>query len=80
MKVVLYMAMSVNGCIAKENNETPWSDAVWESYYKIAKQFKAIILGRKTYEIMKDVKIIAMSRRKVADLILPPPRSGYHCN
>jgi len=55
MKVVLYMAMSVNGCIAKENNETPWSDAVWESYYKIAKQFKAIILGRKTYEIMKDV-------------------------
>ena len=49
------MATTVNGYIAKENNETPWSDAVWDSYYKIAKQFKAIILGRRTYEIMKEV-------------------------
>ena len=30
--------MTVNGYIAKENDETPWSDAVRESYYKIAKQ------------------------------------------
>ena len=49
------MATTVNGYIAKENNETPWSDVVWDSYYKIAKQFKAIILGRRTYEIMKGV-------------------------
>lgn len=54
MKVILYMATTVNGYIAKENDDTPWSDAVWDSYYKIAKQFKAIILGRRTYEIMKE--------------------------
>jgi len=56
MKVVLYMAMTVNGYIAKENDETPWSDAIWKSYYKITKNFKAIILGRHTYQIMKRVK------------------------
>ena len=55
MQVILYMATTVNGYIAKENDETPWSDAVWDSYYTIVKQFKAIILGRRTYEIMKDV-------------------------
>ena len=55
MQVILYMATTVNGYIARENDETPWSDAVWDSYYKIAKQFKAIILGRRTYEIMKEV-------------------------
>src|SRR3990167_5470332 len=55
MQVILYMATTVNGYIARENDETPWSDAVWDSYYKIAKQFKAIVLGRRTYEIMKEV-------------------------
>ena len=55
MQVILYMAATVNGYIAKENDETPWSDAVWDSYYKITKGFKAIILGRRTYEIMKEI-------------------------
>lgn len=55
MKVVLYMAMTANGYIATEKGETPWSEAAWESYYKIARRFKAIIVGRKTYEIMKGV-------------------------
>ncbi|MBI4214863.1 dihydrofolate reductase [archaeon] len=55
MKVILYMAMTVNGMIAKEDDETPWSDATWQSYYNIAKHFKAMILGRRTYEIMSKV-------------------------
>ncbi len=55
MKVVLYMAMTANGMIATDKDETPWSDAVWKSYYKIAKQFKAAIFGRRTYDIMKSV-------------------------
>lgn len=56
MKTTLYMAMTVNGYIANENGDAPWSDAVWNSYYDIAKQFPCIILGRKTYEIMKEVE------------------------
>lgn len=54
MKIILYMAMSLNGYIAKEGDETPWSDEIWKSYYKIAKQFQTIILGRRTYDIMKE--------------------------
>ncbi len=34
VKVTLYMAMTVNGYVAKENDETPWSDEEWESYSK----------------------------------------------
>ena len=55
MKVILYMAMTANGMIATASEETPWSDIVWKSYYKIAKQFKAAIFGRRTYDIMKSV-------------------------
>ena len=55
MKSVLYMDISLNGYIAKENGETPWSQCIWDSYYRTAKEFKAIILGRVTYELMKEV-------------------------
>lgn len=53
MKVVLYMAMTLNGYIAKENNETPWSDEEWQSFSKFVKEVKNIIIGKNTYEIMK---------------------------
>src|SRR3990167_1577218 len=56
MKTTLYMAMTVNGYIAKENGDAPWSDAVWNSYYEIAKQFPCLILGRRTYEIMNEIE------------------------
>lgn len=55
MKTTLYMAMTVNGYIAKEDGSAPWSDTIWDSYYTIAKQFPCLILGRKTYDIMKEV-------------------------
>ncbi len=48
------MAMSIDGFIAKEDDSTPWSELEWESYFSVAKQFKAIILGRRTYELMKE--------------------------
>ncbi|MFA4819558.1 MAG: dihydrofolate reductase family protein [Candidatus Aenigmatarchaeota archaeon] len=53
MKVILYMAMTVNGMIAKENDETPWSNAEWKNYAKKVKECGALIVGRRTYEIMK---------------------------
>lgn len=55
MKVILYMAMTVNGYIAKENNDTPWSDVVWSGYYEFVKKRGNIILGKRTYELMKEV-------------------------
>jgi len=53
MKTILYMAMSLDGYIANDINETPWSDEEWESYKKIVAQCKNLIIGRKTYELMK---------------------------
>ncbi len=54
MQVILYMATTVNGYITKENNETPWSDEEWQSFFKFVKEIKNIVIGRKTYEIMKE--------------------------
>lgn len=52
MKVVLYATQTINGYIATETDETPWSVASWKNYYKITKDFKAQIIGRRTYQIM----------------------------
>lgn len=52
MKVVLYMAITANGYIAKGNNETPWSNEEWESFSSIVKKIGNLVIGRKTFEIM----------------------------
>lgn len=53
MKVILYMAITANGFIARENNETSWSEKEWESYANQIKNSDAIIIGRKTYDLMR---------------------------
>lgn len=52
MKVTLYMAMTANGMIARENDDAPWSKEVWKEYYKFVKQKKNIIIGRRTFDLM----------------------------
>jgi len=52
MKVILYMAVTVNGMIAKEDDSTPWSEVEWESYNNIVKKYGNLIIGRRTYELM----------------------------
>ena len=51
-KVVLYNAISLDGFIAGEHDETPWSDEEWRAFQRFVKSCDACILGRKTYEIM----------------------------
>ena len=53
MKVILYMAITANGYIAKEDHETPWSDEEWESFSNIVKKIGNLIIGKKTFEIME---------------------------
>ena len=53
MKVILYQAMSVNGYIAGAHDETPWSDEEWKSFSKAVSEAGNIIIGRRTYELMK---------------------------
>jgi len=53
MKVILYMAITANGMIAKGNDDVSWvSDTEWESYSEMIKKAGNMIIGRKTYEVM----------------------------
>lgn len=53
MKTVLYLAMSVNGMIAGENDEAPWSKTEWDLFRSAVEATGNLIIGRRTYEIMK---------------------------
>lgn len=56
MKLILYMAQTLNGYIAKENNETPWSEEEWKSFSNYVNKIDNLIIGRRTYEIMRKSK------------------------
>ncbi len=53
MKIILYMAITANGMISKEDGETPWLETEWKSYNSTVKKFGNLIIGRKTYDLMK---------------------------
>jgi len=54
MTTTLYMAISADGFIAGPNDETPWSDESWDAFRKFVKSCDVVLLGRRTYEIMRD--------------------------
>ena len=55
MKVTLYLAMSVNGIIARKNGEEDFlSHENWEKFISLAKEYRNFIIGRKTYEAVKN--------------------------
>ncbi len=57
MKVILYMAITINGFIAKENDDTDFvSEIEWDSFRKMVKSVGNIIIGSRAYEIMRDGK------------------------
>lgn len=54
MKVILFMAMSLNGVIARENNEEDFlSHDNWVEWLKWIRKSGCVVWGRKTYEIVK---------------------------
>ncbi len=54
MKLILYMTITANGYIAKVDGTTPWNTDSWSSYHKTVKQYPAIIIGKNTFQIMKE--------------------------
>ncbi len=52
-KVILFIATTANGFIARKDDSTPWSDDEWSAYAEMVKEAGNIVVGRKTYEIMK---------------------------
>lgn len=59
MKVILYMATTANGYIAKPNHETPWSDAEFTSYSNKVKEASNLIIGKTTYDLMLEENAFA---------------------
>lgn len=54
MKVILFMAMSLNGIIAGEDGSEDFlSDANWQTFSDLAKLHGCFIIGRKTFEIVQ---------------------------
>lgn len=48
------MATTVNGYISRTDDSTPWSNEEWNAYAEEVKEIGNIIIGHRTYEIMKD--------------------------
>ncbi|MBI2667264.1 dihydrofolate reductase family protein [Candidatus Woesearchaeota archaeon] len=80
MKVILDMAMTVNGIIARKNfNEDFLSEYNWEVFCDISNKVGCIIIGRKTYGVLttsedwnlediKNVKKIVVSKKSFKDV------------
>ncbi len=63
MKVLLYMAVTPNGLIAKEDDDVSWvSKHSWKSYLDTVKKVGCVIIGRRTYELMPETEFIAGCR------------------
>lgn len=55
MKVILNMAITVNGFITKDNDDTSFvSDVEWKSFLAMANKIGNIIIGRRAYEVMRE--------------------------
>ena len=54
MKIIIYMAQTLNGFIAKNNGETPWSDESWESYSSVCSKYPAMVLGKTTFDLIQE--------------------------
>lgn len=78
MKVILYMAISINGMISKSDDDTSWiSKEEWNSYSLAVRTAGCLIVGRRTYHILteqpefadfNDVKLVVVSRKNFATL------------
>lgn len=56
MKVILFVAMTANGIIARENGEEDFlSDRNWKKFCKLAKSAGCFVVGRGTYEVVKSL-------------------------
>lgn len=53
MKCTLYLAASIDGFIARDDDTTPWSEAEWQTYAHAVQERGNLIIGRRTYDIMK---------------------------
>lgn len=80
LTVTIYMAISTDNYICDKNGKTPWSTAEWKLFFNAVKKTKNLVIGRKTYEIMKKqgefakfppCRIIVVSKQKKSPIKSP---------
>ena len=65
MKITLFMAMSLNGIIARDNYKEDFlSDYDWNVFCKEANEIGCFVMGRKTYEIITKSKDYNLNKIK----------------
>lgn len=79
MKVILYMQITANGFIAKPDDNTDWiSSEDWANYNTTVQKTGAVIIGRKTYELiakqtgfddLEKVKVVVVSHNDFETVI-----------
>lgn len=79
MKTILYMAVTANGYIAKEDDNTSWiSKEEWDSYSAMVRKAGNMIIGHRTYDILtkqpefselQEVKIVVVSHQDFKTLV-----------
>lgn len=89
MKVILYMAVTVNGLIAKEDDSADFLTATESSsYVSTVQSAGALVIGRRTYEVLSEqpefqefvksgVKIMALSHNDSLELKDPSHRIAH---
>ena len=71
MKVILYMAQTMNGIIAREDyGEDFLSDENWKVFLALTKETGCFIVGRKTYEEVKKWKNYNFDNIKATKIII----------
>lgn len=67
------MAQSVNGFIAKQNDDTPWSNEEWKSFNKKVQECGNVVIGSRTFKLMqeqigskafKKIKVVVVTSKK----------------
>ncbi len=82
MKVVLYMGISVNGLIAKENGDTSFVSKIeWKSFRAMIKKTDVMIIGRRTYDMMKESsEFNGLEKKKIVVLTSAASRKSEMSN
>lgn len=76
MKVTIYNAISIDGYIATQDQQTDWvSETDWNQFNRLIKQKRAIVMGSTTYEASEDafpynceLNIVMTSQEKLLNM------------
>jgi dihydrofolate reductase len=54
LHLTLLYTVSTDGFIATSDHGTPWLASSWQDYLTVCRQFRHLVMGRKTFELLED--------------------------